>query len=270
MTFRIFATLIAISSSILIHAQDDGEKSNAQNIQEKIANMAAVMGKKAEYRPEYTFSRVMRMQITSTEKGGKKSTQSEFEMASEADQQYTRMEVISVDGKVEKGKNLIIMDMANKSMITLIEDKNGSKSGMAMGFDTDQLNDIVTEAIDENEDEFDAGNTSYQKTGKTKEILGYTCHEYTFDSETSVGTAWLTNEADMSMASFFGAIGSRGGKKNKGLLGGVDGYPEGLVMEMNAKDKKSNDTSEMRVIAIDLNASETTKVTDYNIMSFGG
>lgn len=234
-----------------------------QGISEKLGGM---LGGKATYEDAYTFRHTARMEMTTTEKGGKKSSQSVFDMCSNPDDKVMAMEVISVDGKPQKEKALIIFDTPNKTMLTLMTDSKGERTGMAMAFDPEEIEKTVAEAEAETGEKFSAGNTSFTKTGKTKDILGYTCHEYAFDSDDSQGTAWLTEDAEINMATFFGAMG-QSDKKAKDPFAGVDGYPQGMIMEMKSTDKKSNDTSEMKVIDINLNASVTTRPKDYNIMS---
>jgi hypothetical protein len=235
----------------------------SQNVGEKLGGM---LGGKTKYETSYSFPHSARMEMTATEKGGKKTTQSVFDMASNADENVMSMEIISVDGKPQKEKSLIIFDKPNKTMLTLMTDAKGERTGMAMAFDPAEIEKTMAEAEIETGEKFDAGNASFTKTGNTREILGYTCHEYAFDSDDSEGTAWITEDADINVATFFGAMG-QSDKKSKTVFSSMEGYPQGMIMEMKARDKKSNDTSEMKVLEIDLNSNRTTRPADYNIMS---
>ena len=138
---------------------------------------------------------------------------------------------------------------------------SGQKMGFAMKLDKDQIEEW---AKTEKEDEADK--SEFTKTGKTKEILGYTCDQYTMSNSDGNGEFWITNDADIQIGLALNAMSQN--SKGKNGYDMPDNYPEGAILEMTYVETKGEG---MKWIAtsINKNAQRTVKTGDYSFMGFG-
>lgn len=91
-----------------------------------------------------------------------------------------------------------------------------------------------------------------KKTGKTKTILGYTCHEYVYKNEGGSVHAWVATNFPIKQQ-FVPMLGM---KKN--------GAFKGFVLELNYKT--INDSGSVKVVKIDMNATVTINANEYTTM----
>lgn len=264
--FRILSVLFLFFISLSLKAQTDpGE--DKESVGDKISQMASMMGGKVKYADSYTFDHSMTMEMTASQKNGKKTNKSVMALQADKEGNAMTMEVLESDGKVAKDKTMILYDIPNSTMVTLLENSKGEKSGMAMGFDAEAIQKMME---DQTTSEADQPTATFKKTGNTRTILGYSCAEYAFDGEDASGTAWVAEDAEVNTLTFFGLLGQgASGKKGSYVMENLTGYPEGLLLEMHSRDKKSNDTVDMVVTDLKLNAATTLKPGDYNVTSLG-
>ncbi|WP_025741473.1 DUF4412 domain-containing protein [Aquimarina pacifica] len=92
------------------------------------------------------------------------------------------------------------------------------------------------------------------KTGKTKNILGYSSYEYLIKSDEFDGIAWITEDAEVEFSNYYSA------KNRKSKASDINDLwkdlPEGLVMEMDITDisQKKPTTIKMKCLALEKEA----------------
>jgi len=162
---------------------------------------------------------------------------------------YTGMEI--TDPKNPGTITNMIFNMECKASILLMENEE-SKSSFAYKLDFDQViddSDILEEELD----------YIIEKTGDTKDILGYSCKEYHMKSEHEESNCWITEEL-INVSSLFCNSKSRFAKSKmrKKYADHFANMPKGSFMEM---DFKSNDGYEVITKVIDIQASKYTTFT---------
>ncbi len=130
------------------------------------------------------------------------------------------------------GTNMLF-DYNNQDMITLDND-NKTASVMSMKW-------LTSMGSSEEEDE----DVSFSKTGKTKAINGYLCHEYLITSEDSKTEAWFAPSVPFSYENHMSSFAKMFGKKSTEVMA-----DQGYVMELTAYDKKDVKSSHMIVLEI--------------------
>ena len=167
----------------------------------------------------------------------------------------------------QEGESMIIFDAENSLMITLSE-ANGEKTGFAMGFSPDNTEELA-EAYEEEAEEADPESVTdpYEiyKTGKTRDILGYKCHEYRIEDEEDddVVTMWITEELRKDM---------RRDYLQSSTFTGLFVYAyntNGTVLEYIIEDPSENEKTVMTVTDIDMNMSNSISTQGYMIMNMG-
>ena len=161
------------------------------------------------------------------------------------------------------GQNsLMIFDYANGTMIILSENEN-EKTGIVTPYAsylTDSLEAVESDS--EETDDFSVYNQNLKKTGKSKKIAGYSCDEYTYEDEESDVTLWMTDELPAGLwANMYSA--------NVITASSVGNYG-GFVMEMDQKDKTSEDRVFLQVQEVNRNESKSFSTKGYQLISFGG
>ncbi len=216
------------------------------------AGMFGSMFEAAEWEDSYQFDFVSKSLVTSTDKKNKvEENEMEWMLGEDA---------FGMVIKDPKGKNSdvqVIFDYSNHSFITLTEEE-GEKTGMAIAMNKDQIDAAIEEGVEEGT----VDNGSFAKTGRTKTILGYLCHEYTFSDEDTEGVMWMTTELDIEMNKVFGMM-TQGSKKKPTL---PENYPQGYAMEMESRDLKKNDTHHYLVTEVNTNADLKLDLGPYNVM----
>ena len=125
---------------------------------------------------------------------------------------------------------IMVFDMNLKAFITYMEN-DGEKTAMAV-----RIPDInVGEA-----DSLSDGSFTFEKTGNTREIMGYTCEEYIGETPENKSMIYITQEAEVGFGDFFRMDQSR---IPEGLDPDMIKAGQGLMMEMQMtdKNKKKND-----------------------------
>lgn len=109
---------------------------------------------------------------------------------------------------------------------------------------------------------------SFEKTGQTKEILGYACQEYTVDSPDMSGSFWMTSEVEINYEGYVNAINNsfKGDKKDSFKL------PEGgngLMMEMDIMTKGKKPNKALMLVTEISEEDITFTLADYQVMNGG-
>jgi hypothetical protein len=151
----------------------------------------------------------------------------------------------------------MVFDTERKALITYMNNE-GEKMAMAMK---------MPEIMNNVEDSVLNDSFSFEKTGNTKEILGYTCNEFIGESPDYRFTTYVTQETDVTFGNFYKM-------DRKNLPSGFD--PEwledgpGLMMEMEIieKSKKKNNVSTITCTKLEP-FSFSLSNDEYNFMQYG-
>lgn len=164
------------------------------------------------------------------------------------------------DGSDSEG--FMIFDYANGAMIILSEE-NGEKTGMVTPIDTASMNDLQMTESERKEYDEAVKHLGYNKSGKTKTILGHKCYEYKYSDEDGSVVYWFTDDVLIKQRGLYGSVG--------GLASVYSGsMPYGTLMEMEAVDKETKERSHMKIVEIKKNISEKVNLTDYELVKMGG
>ncbi|MEX0884252.1 MAG: DUF4412 domain-containing protein [Cyclobacteriaceae bacterium] len=242
----------------------DSDSMNADGSSNSGYDFSKVMGSinmDVDTESAYDFSGMAVLEIISTDAKGKTADPVKINSLLSEENKYYGMEVLDDKNQKEGEKTIMIFDPQNNATIMLLENEEGHSSmafaldweGLAEGAGTDQVN---------SEDNLD--NVRFEKTGNTKDILGYTCDEYLVDHEDMKGNYWVSQSPIEGMESFWGKNSPFLTKKmkaeNKGYF---EKLPEGNVLEMDFLNKEDQSRSQMRFIKIDNNKSHSFNMADY-------
>lgn len=234
-------------------AEDQAQEESA------VPNMGGLFGGgDATVQEVYHFKGQMDVEITYTEaKKGKSEAQQMRYLLPENDEDPVGFEIMEVDGKGGQDAR-VIMDWKNATMLTVLEEQ---KMISATTIDKAAVESSTSEAVEDQTDNFEG----LRKTGRTKEILGYTCYEYEVDNEEAKGTMWVTEDIDLNPASMMGGMGKS--MKQKQTL---PNYPNGMYLEAHWEDKETGDTTDWKTTAIDLEKVSTVETAGYQVLNIGG
>jgi len=140
-----------------------------------------------------------------------------------------RIEVEEEGSDVSEGGATILIDMASKEYVTMIE-KDTQK--MAMVFSLDEFKEMMAN-IQDGEEEGDGTNVAL--TDETKEINGYECRKVVMANDKLKNEAWITQAIDIDFTKLFPVFEStdKWGRY-------TDAY-KGFVMKVHSKDLESSE-----------------------------
>ncbi|MFC3881559.1 DUF4412 domain-containing protein [Algoriphagus namhaensis] len=210
----------------------------------------------------YMFKGSSKIEIQSTDKNGKGEDPLFLKSFMTQGENYTAMELENPDEK--DGVIVMIFDMDNQASILLM-DNDGQKSSFAYKLDLMSVTSDQQEAI---EMEMENNEFSVEKTGNTKDILGYPCEEYAVKSKDGEGTYWVTQEPIEGYASFWGKNSPFVTTKTQQTYSEqFANLPEGNFMEMNFNSTDGTNTM-MKVLEINLSDEHTFTMSEYpNLMT---
>jgi hypothetical protein len=208
---------------------------------------------------DYSFSGVAVMEIQNTNEKGREEDPMKFNSFLSENPDYFGMEFEDQDTKKSEEKSVIIMDHKNKATIILVENED-EKSSMAFGMDWGGMMDSYEDMPENNT----IGDTAFEKTGNTKEILGYTCEEYKMNADDSEGIYWISTTPIEGLEGFWSKNSPFVTKKMKDENSAFySSFPDGNILEMYFTDKKEQITSEMKMVEINKNQPVQFKMADY-------
>lgn len=230
-------------------------------IQEGLEALSSMFGdaSKVEVADSYSFSSSVNIKITVLDEK-KKSTEMSMKMSFPKEEDYYGIEMLSTNQKKgEMPDAFMVFDYANFKMITFM-DQSGQKMGMAMDLNPEQIENWTdaqeTEELD---------NVEFQKSGKTKDILGYNCVHYTMKGANGSGDYWVSDDEDLQIGVALNAMLQ---SSKKSAYDMPDDYPEGAVLEMSFR---AEDGTEMNWLATSINKDDkhSIKTGDYNFINMG-
>lgn len=197
---------------------------------------------------EFDFQHQVKMDMSVYKKGELKNTM-DYKFLFPKAGNYFGVEMEMADAGM-KAKS--IFDYDAMTMTTLMDHPS-----MKMGsqYDLSKLMEAANSA------ESDGG--SMEKTGKTKTILGYTCHEYVMTTEDGgYAEVWITHDLDFeNVYQAFSAMN----KKQKQMSVNM---PKGFFMELSTwpDGKDGKDKIMMNVTEVNLNQPTSISTNGYSIM----
>jgi len=215
-------------------------------------------GKETPIADQYSFNVKIAYQMTTERKGKPSSMNFIMRFPKEGSYQSNEISEIATDRTKTKGapfEMVSVLDYSNEAIIMFMEENK-----IAQVLPMDDL--MLTPATS------DENSTSLVKTGNTKQILDYSCDEYTMDSEDMTGTFWITTEVAIDYEGYIKGINKAfsNGKKNSIQI------PEdskGFMMEMDVT-LKSKKGGKMQMIVTELKEEDVTfTVADYQVTNGG-
>lgn len=206
-----------------------------------------------DYEPSYNFDAYIQMEITSYKKNGKLDEQILYDnYLHKQDADYAMV------FKDKGNQSTIIFDTKNGAML-ILSDSDGEKTGFATGFDPETLAENAEAYVEE--EEYDMDSYKPVKTGKTKNILGYSCDEYLVEDEETEVHMWVSEKLGKEMRKEW--------MKNQQTFGTMFAhayYLNGMVLEYEVMEDNGEKTI-MQVTKIDMNHSHSVSTSAYAIMS---
>ena len=242
-------------------ATSDTPEQREHMLQKRMSTMMKGMGMTGEPVPvedSYTFTELVQMHLEMYDNSEQKTSHGEFITHLNPNSQSLAYEVVSNDiGDTEQG--LFIIDSKNKAII-LLNDRDREKTGIVYGMGT------FFEDLGEPEGEEEIPDNVFAspyltKTGKTKNIAGYKCEQYLYNTDETESEFWITDALKTGSHDFFRSLFKTSAYTN--------GMGRGYVMESHTKDKVSGDKSTMKVTKVDKNSVKNFNLSAYQITNLG-
>ena len=141
------------------------------------------------------------------------------------------------------GHMIMIIDRQNRKITQKITDEKGKKTAVIMPMMNIKVN------VKQKDVEGEASKYSLSETGRTKDILGYSCKEYQLDGPDEVTYVWVTDELGLNYNDFIDFVqvkNSQGGPASMNNIYGISGF----ALESRTESKKDDSVSEMQVTEI--------------------
>lgn len=227
--------------------------------QQHLTQMMAVGSEDIPVEDTYTFNTSVIYKMTLND--GTKSSEVNYEMWFSENEPYMATQVNNQekpDPNDMPSAVVSILDDKNQAMIILMEEQ---KMAQLLS-----MSKIKSSAMAENEaEQTDTSFKGLQKTGNTKEILGYTCDEFISENESSKLSFWVTTELTLFQKNmFFNMSQSLGGN----TFEDIPAEAKGFMMEMNYEDLSSKEKSHMQVVDIK-NETKTIDLINYQRINLG-
>ncbi len=221
------------------------EKVNWEEMGKSMEDFAANMDRTADLPASYSFDFVVDIEMKDYDKNKHK-----MEMYLSKDNNYFGMRNPD-DG--DRKNDIVVMDF-EKGITGMFREVDGKKEVMALPNMTEMGMAIAVAAIDEEE----FSDFEFKKTGKTKNIHGYECHEYVGETEDEEMKGYIAHDFPVDMMSVFGEASKQFMPKN---LTDITEEMKGLTMKSESKFKNGKkSTWEVKKINDD---GHTLQISDY-------
>tara|TARA_R110002049_G_scaffold294407_1_gene481019 strand:- start:3397 stop:4158 length:762 start_codon:yes stop_codon:yes gene_type:complete len=215
--------------------------------------MSSMMGD-VKVEESYSFSKSIVYETYEINSSGKNKKVNKIEMLFSEGGESFGIKMLEEKGKPVKKMVTILLDISADVMITLMEDKPGEKSGVAIKIPKKGLK---LPGMNSEKDE----DVTLTKTSETRLIKGYTCTKYIGNSKDASSVSWVADDLDMSFAAVFHDL-------FKSKSPSFDKMPEGAMLEAISTDKDGNKTV-MEAVEVNTNTTLTLSTKEYNVMSMG-
>ncbi|SFU13601.1 hypothetical protein SAMN04489724_4249 [Algoriphagus locisalis] len=238
----------------------DSEGNAAGNID--MSQIMKGLGEPVDTEDEYDFFGYLTLEMVSTNANGKAEDPFQLKSYLAESTDYTGMELI--DPKNPKATTAMVFDVKNQASIVFLDNK-GEKSSFAYKLDMDAMDEMVDENIESTSEDYEV---SIEKTGNTKDILGYPCEEYHVVSEDGEGYYWITDKPIGGYASFWGSNSPMmTSKAQERYAQHFNNMPDGNFMELTFTSTDS-EKIDMKVIEINESAPKSLTMAEYpNLMN---
>ncbi|WP_375558715.1 hypothetical protein ACE193_13285 [Bernardetia sp. OM2101] len=214
-----------------------------------------------EVKSSYNFNSNFVMRMKTYKKNGKEDGDMFMRYYNSADPNYMAMEVVegTKDGETKKPQSTVIVDGSQQAMITLMEE---SKQAIAMKMP----NAEDYEQTQEQNPEEAMKDVKITRTGRTKNILGYTCSEVIMENDDMKSVSWTTKDVKISQFKAFAGMFVQDKEKKNQVMAMSDEF----TMEMESTDKKTGEKTIMTVTEINENQNSTINTEGYKVMDMSG
>jgi len=241
-------------STTVVEIEDAGESSSV-NFSNKVMMDAMGLTGNVDYETDYSFDAYIQMEITNYKKNGNVDNEIVYD-------NYVSKEAAdyAMEFKDDDNKSIIIFDTKNSAMV-ILSDSDGEKTGFATTIDPEAMAERAEAYMDESEEETDYDSYKPVKTGKTKQILGYSCDEYLIEDEETEVHMWVSEKLGKEVRKEW--------MNNQQTFGTMFMHAyalNGMVLEYDVMEKNGEKTI-MLVTKIDMNHSHAVSTSGYTIMS---
>ncbi len=204
----------------------------------------------------YTFSSEVKMVMEMHDEKGELTTMN-FDLMFSPDGGYygLNMEMAPMGTPINAQS---VISLSDNKVTTLI-----NQAGMKMGMEYDLSKPINMPGGKAATKKANNTEVSYQKTGKTKTIAGYTCNQYTAKAnDDSYTEIWTTKE--LSYSNFYESFS----KINQQMGAFPKNMPEGFVMELSSwpEGKDDKEKYQMQVVSVNKSKAGSISTDGYTIM----
>lgn len=219
------------------------------------------IGEPVDTESAYDFFGHIVFEMKSTDEKGKVADPVLMKSYLSTSADYTGMEI--VDPKNPKAMTSLVFDIKNQASVVFLDNK-GEKSSFAYKMNFDGLDEAIDEELDAKAEDYEV---SVEKTGRTKDILGYECEEYHIKNEEGEGFYWITDTPIGGYSSFWSSNSPlMTSKTQEKYAEHFNNMPKGNFMELTYTSEESG-TMEMKVTEINESASKSLTMAEYpNIM----
>ncbi len=239
------------------------------SLQQAMPDLSGLFGGSNVKLPDsYDFTSDMLLEVAFYDKNGKgkedETSTFRYLFPEDADYLGMKVEMLNPDDNTVENTTMIISE---NQMITLGE-REGSKMAivMPMGGQGAATTGSQDTEISEGEE------INFSKTGRTKDILGYSCDEYEGEDSEMTFKFWLATDLDNlgeQMLSTFSNFSTQMRSKdqmkfNKMPLG------EGMILEAETYYKESGEKSIMTTKEINLDRKTSISTSGYQVMDMNG
>jgi hypothetical protein len=244
--------------------REDSDNDSEEARQEKNSTdiLNKMLGGKGniEVKPVYNFNSNFAMRMQGYKKNGKVESDVLMRYYNSADPDYMAME-IEGDEKGETPPSKVIFDGSQQAMITFVEDVK-----QAIAIKMPNVEDYEQAQQQEENPEDAMKGVEITRTGRTKDILGYTCTETIMENDDMKNVSWTTKEVKISQfKAFAGVFMQKKEEKSKFMA-----MPMEFTMEMESVDKNTGEKTTMTVTEINENQESTITTSGYQIMDMSG
>lgn len=245
------------------NTSDNSSSENQENDGTEFLNKMLGGSGNIEIKSSYSFNSNFTMHTEMYKKNGKKDGDMFMRYYNSADPNYMAMEMLEAtsEEKTEKIHSKIIVDGSQQAMITLMEE---NKQAVAMKIPNVE-NYEQAQDQEQNAEEAMKG-VKITRTGRTKNILGYTCSETIMETDDMKAISWTTKQVQLSQFKAFAGMFLQNKKEKNQLMA----IPMEFTMEIESTDKKTGEKVKMTVTEINENQNSSINMSNYKVMDMSG
>ncbi len=211
----------------------------------------------------YNFNSNFVMRMQTYKQSGKENGDMFMRYYNSTDPNYMAMEMMEAtkEGQAKPIKSKIIVDGAQQAMITIMDDQN-----QAIIMKMPNVEDYQQAQQQEQNSEEAMKDIKITRTGRTKNILGYTCSETIMETNDMKAVSWTTKQVNISQFKAFAGMFIQKKKEKNQLMA----MPTEFTMEMESTDKKTGEKTKMTVTEVNQNQNSSINMSQYKVMDMSG